>query len=135
MPELAEVKVQVKLDPEVGSAAMLDTEPLLTDRASICLSTALVELVRLVGTEALLKLPPVMDTESTVAEIVSFISISVTTIVPFEVIVVLVSVRELVSAPSVITGVSLVPVMVMVTVVVAVGLSESAPELSVKARV
>ena len=59
---------------------------------------------------------PLSATEETAAETVSVVSTSVTVMEPAVERVVSVSVREAVSAPPVMTGVSLVPVMVMVTV-------------------
>ena len=57
-----------------------------------------------------------MATESIVAAMVSVRSMSVTVIDPDEARVVLVSIRDAVSSPPVISGVSLVPVMTMVMV-------------------
>ena len=75
--------------------------------------------------------------EETTAETVSVVSPSVTVIAPFVVRVVSVSVTEFVSAPPVMTGVSLVPVMVTAMVVVeAAAASEPvAALLSVRVRV
>ena len=78
-----------------------------------------------------------MATASTVAAMVSVRSMSVTVTVPVSVKVVFVSPKAEVSAPWLMTGVSLVPVMVMATVVVvSAGESEPvAPLLSVRVRV
>ena len=102
------------------------------DRASMALSSALVS-----GTDAEEKEPPVMETESTVAEMVSERSMSVTVIEPVEEMEELLSVRAEVSSPSVMDGVSLVPVTVIATVVVVVAdASEpAAPLSSVRVRV
>ena len=59
---------------------------------------------------------PEKATEETAAETVSLVSMSVTVIEPVVLRVVSVSVREAASAPSVMTGLSLVPVIVIVTV-------------------
>ena len=59
-----------------------------------------------------------MATESTLTSMVSVRSISVTVMVSVSEMEVLVSVRAEVSSPLVMTGESLVPVMVMATVVV-----------------
>ena len=125
----------MKLDPAVGSASkaevLLDAE-----RASMALRAAFVEAVREAGT-APEKEPPVMATESTDTATVSERSMSVAVIEPEEERVVLVSVRAAVSGPLVMTGVSLVPVMVTATVVVeAAAASEPvAALLSVRVRV
>ena len=81
-------------------------------------STALLEAVSETGTVPP-NVPPVIATESTVAATVSERSMSVMAIEPEVERVVLVSVREAVSGALVISGVSLVPVMVKATVVVA----------------
>ena len=136
-PEEPEEKDQVKLDAAVGSASkaevLLDAE-----RASMALRAAFVEAVRESGTVPVVKKePPVMATESTDTATVSVMSKSVTVIEPEEERVVLVSVRDAVSGALVMTGVSLVPVMVTATVVVeAAAASEPVAELlSVSVRV
>ena len=78
-----------------------------------------------------------MTTESTVAAMVSVRSMSVTVIEPEVERVVLVSVRNAVSGALVMTGVSLVPVMVTATVVVETAAASEpvAALLSVRVRV
>ena len=115
-PAEPEVNVQLKLDPADGSAANSEVSPAV-ERASMDFSTALLEAVSEAGTVPP-NVPPVMATESTVAATVSERSMSVTVIEPEVEMVVLVSVREAVSGALVISGPSLVPVMVTATVVV-----------------
>ena len=126
------MRVQVKSESAVGLAGMVEVVPLLTERANMALSS---ELVR--GTDAEEKDPPVMATESTDTATVSLRSMSVTVIEPEEERVVLVSEREAVSGAFVMTGVSLVPVMVTATVVVETAAASEpvAALLSVKVRV
>ena len=127
----------MKLDPAVGSASKAEVL-LAAERASMALRAAFVESVREAGTVPVVKKePPVMATESTVAAMVSVRSMSVTVIEPEEERVVLVSVRAAVSGALVMTGVSLVPVMVRATVVVAAAAASEpvAPLLSVRVRV
>ena len=111
---------------------MVDVVPLLTERASMALSSSLVS-----GTCAALKVPPVMATASTVAVMVSVRSTSVTVMEPVVVIEALVSVSAAVSGALVMKGVSLVPVMVTATVVVAEAEASEpeAPLLSVRVSV
>ena len=106
------MKVQVKLEPAAGLAGSEEVPP-VAERASMALRAAFVESVREAGT-ALEKEPP-MATESTDRATVSMRSMSVTVIEPEDERVVLVSVRDAVSGALVMTGVSLEPVMVMVT--------------------
>ena len=130
--EAPEVKAQVKAEPAVGLAGMVEVVPLLTERANMALSSALVR-----GTDAEENDPPVMATELTVAAMVSLRSMSVTVIEPVEEREAFVSVRAEVSGPLVMAGVSFVPVRVTATVVV-VEAAASEPEaelLSVRVSV
>ena len=116
-PAEPDVNVQLKLDPADGSAGNCEVSPAV-ERASMDFSTALLEAVSEAGTVPPNVLP-VIATESTVAATVSERSMSLTVIEPEVERVVLVSVRAAVSGALVISGVSLVPVMVTATVVVA----------------
>ena len=114
-PEAPEVKVQLKDVPPGELAAM--AEPAAGERLSMLSKAWLLLALRLAGRE----LPepmkePERAREETAAETVSVVSMSVTVIEPVVLRVVSVSVREAASAPAVMTGVSLVPVIVIVTV-------------------
>ena len=114
-PEAPEVKVQLKDVPPGELAAM--AEPAAGERLSMLSKAWLLLALRVAGRE----LPepmkePERAREETAAETVSVVSISVTVIEPVVLRVVSVSVREAASAPAVMTGVSLVPVIVIVTV-------------------
>ena len=106
-----EVNVQMRSEPFGSFAAKADVVPLLTDRASIDFSIALLLAVSAAGT-APAKLPPEIATDSTVTAMVSFRSVSVTVTVPVSLMELSVSVRPDVSSPLVMTGVSFVPVIV-----------------------
>ena len=134
-----EVKVQLKVVPPSALLAVM-AEPTAGERLSMLSNAWLLLGLRLAGRE----LPepikePERAREETTAETVSVVSPSVTVIAPFVVRVVSVSVTEFVSAPPVMTGVSLVPVIVTATVVVEAAapstLEPVAALLSVRVRV
>ena len=138
-PEAPEVKVQLKVVPPSTLFAAM-AEPTAGERLSMLSRAWLLLALRVAGRE----LPepmkePAMATEETAAMTVSEVSPSVTVIAPIDLRVVSVSVTEFVSAPPVMTGVSLVPVMVTATVVVeaaaASTLEPVAALLSVRVRV
>ena len=114
-PEAPEVKVQLKDVPPGELAAM--AEPAAGERLNMLSKAWLLLALRLAGRELPEpKKEPVRAREETAAETVSVVSMSVTVIEPVVLRVVSVSVREAASAPAVMTGVSLVPVIVIVTV-------------------
>ena len=113
--ELPDVNVQEKDVGLVEFAAM--AEPAAGERLSMLSSAWLLLALRLGGKELPEEVKvPERATEETAAVTVSEVSTSVTVIEPEVERVVLVSVREAVFGALVISGVSLVPVMVMVMV-------------------
>jgi hypothetical protein len=92
-------------------------EPAAGERLNMLSKAWLLLALRLTGRELPEpKKEPVRAREETAAETVSVVSMSITVIEPVVLRVVSVSVREAASAPAVMTGVSLVPVIVIVTV-------------------
>ena len=117
-PEAPEVKDQLKVVPPSALLAAM-AEPTAGERLSMLSNAWLLLGLRVAGRELTEPMKePERAREETTAEMVSVVSPSVTVIAPFVVRVVSVSVTEFVSAPPVMTGVSLVPVMVTATVVV-----------------
>ena len=115
-PEFPEVKVQEKVEPLSGFAAI--SVPAAGVKESISRSAWLELVVRAAGTLAALKLPPEMMMSWMETSTVSLRSISTTLIEPELVMLVLASSMVVVSFPSLMTGESLVPVMVSVIGVV-----------------
>ena len=131
-----ETKVQVNVDPAVGSAGR--AEMVAVELSCSMASNSLL----LRGTAAALKLPPVIATDSTTAATVSLRSGSVTINEPVVLIEAFVSLMGAATSPAatsrpLITGESLVPVRVMTTrtVVAAAESVPLAPLLSVRVRV
>ena len=115
-PVLPEVNVQEK-DVGLVELAAMAVPAAGSLRASMLSSARLLLVARLDGKVLPEEVKvPERATEETAAVTVSEVSTSVTVIEPEVERVVLVSVREAVSGALVISGVSLVPVMVMVTV-------------------